>query len=143
MKNDFVKGDFVKLRNPKAHAISKIHNVNVFEIREIKNFDIALYDVEDLLTIQDIEAIQINGKDDKHIYYNPVVMADVCRPFEEPRAHITDKSYYMNAFKKNIYKERRLFDVIENKGFMFVHEVQHFLRENFHKSEMKIDSFCI
>lgn len=143
MKSDFVKGDFIKLKNLKAHAISKIHNVNVFEIREIKNCDIALYDVEDQLTIQDIEAIPINGKDDKNIYYDPVVAADVCQRYGIIRGHATNKAYYFDSFKKDYWKEGTLFNIIINQKFQFVHEVQHFLRERIHNSKIKINSFCI
>ena len=128
----FQKGDFVRMKEKDkvGTMISISHVVNLFEIKEIKGKKVRLIDVEDEQSLDSIEAVPIDGTHDKKVYYDPIVMASVVRPGDPVPGHRTDYSYYMEKFEKCYDVDKRTFaEIVRERNYHFVHEVQHWLRE--------------
>ena len=83
--------------------------------------------VNHLFSFEDILPVKIDGKEDRDIYYDPIVAASIVTEGEETPAVQRDSSeYYMVSLKKS-YDENleSYYDKIHNKGIKYVHEIQH------------------
>lgn len=127
----FEIGDFVRIKDSernkykdKQNAVH-MHDWNLFEIHS-KDGDVCkLVDFDADVPCHDLEAIPIDGVYDKKIYYDPIVI-----PAQGSVLRSTDYSYYMKSFENNLDEEGNKYsDLIKEKDFHFVHEVQHWLRE--------------
>ncbi|WP_289757114.1 hypothetical protein [Muribaculum intestinale] len=141
MNPKFRINDIVKLTDPQKQPYTLGHMMNLFRIIAINDDTVTLrshsfmtFDTK----LNDIQPVPINGTDDKNIYYDPVVMATfVLNPWDEVPAHHTDYSYYMEHFKRCSYKSKTFFDMVNERGIRYVHEVQRFLIDEFHRDELK------
>lgn len=141
MEQQFVIGDFVRLKELQKFINIRVNKkINIFEIKDIGNEYIRLDNIEPIVPLFAIEPIPINGIDDKEIYYDPIIMASFVRSGDPVPAYTRDDSYYVDSFSRTIYKERTLKEMIEEKQFKYVHEVQHFLKNEL-KDVLKIDVF--
>ncbi len=93
------------------------------------------------VTIDDLVPVQIDGVHDKSIYYAPVVAAstigdDMSIPIRE-----IDRSYYMDAFRKEVWQEdgQTTWDKVSACRFRYVHELQHWLRTETLQDGLEID----
>ena len=139
---NFVKDDFVKLKNKKqiqSSVIYKDTSLNVFKVSEVMGNQVKLAYVDNPVPLCEIEPIPINGVDDKSIYYDPVVAASVIAPGQPIPEYRRDYTYYFDSFKRYQVGERTLREIIEEQNCNFVHEVQHFLQEKYHEDDLKID----
>ena len=123
----FSQGDFVRIKDKEWGnvIISDSHIVNLFEILEINDNEIRLNDVEEIVSSDIIEAIPIDGNHDRKVYFDPVVVS-----LEGSSVMTKDYSYFMKTF--NRYEDEdgnKYSDLVVEKGFHFVHEVQHWLRD--------------
>lgn len=130
-KIPFQPNDIVKLSKIKFESLSKelIFPQNLFTIKEITpdEVGIALKNVNYLFTIEDILPVKIDGKEDRDIYYDPIVAASIITEGEEiPVVQRDSSEYYMFSLKKS-YDENHesYYDRIHNKGMKYVHEIQH------------------
>lgn len=130
-KIPFQPNDIVKLSKIKFKSLSKelFFPQNLFTIKEITpdEVGIALKNVNHLFTIEDILPVKIDGKEDKDIYYDPIVAASIITEGEEiPVVQRDSSEYYMFSLKKS-YDENHesYYDRIHNKGMKYVHEIQH------------------
>lgn len=96
-------------------------------------------DCEKRISIDEIEAIPINGKDDLQIYYDPIVCASVVYPGKPMPAKQTDYTYYYTSLKKSFYKNQNFQELIEEQNIKYVHEVQQFLYEKFKDNGLRIN----
>ena len=91
-KIPFQPNDIVKLSKIKFKSLSKelFFPQNLFTIKEITpdEVGIALKNVNHLFTIEDILPVKIDGKEDKDIYYDPIVAASIITEGEEMEAVI-------------------------------------------------------
>ena len=140
----FEVGDFVMMKDVsklKVDATGYTRN-NVLKIKNIENGKYKLGDIDGIVGIDEIEAIPIDGEHDRPIYYDPIVCASVIAPGESAPIHKTDYSYYMDKFENCLDVEKRKFsDVIKDHGCQFVHEVQHWLREECGSDELKVNEW--
>ena len=128
----FKKGDFVRMKDKDkvGTMISVRHVVNLFEIKEIKGKKVRLIDVEDEQDIDSIEAVPIDGTHDKKVYYDPIIAASIIPPGGSVPIHRTDYSYFMEKFENCLDMDKRTYaDIVRERNYHFVHEVQQWLRE--------------
>lgn len=130
-KIPFQPNDIVKLSKIKFERLSKelFFPQNLFIIKEVNKNEvgIVLKNVNHLFTFEDILPVKIDGKEDRDIYYDPIVAASIVTEGEETPAVQRDSSeYYMVSLKKS-YDENleSYYDKIHNKGIKYVHEIQH------------------
>lgn len=136
-------GDIVKLKNPKEYKKASDYfeyGINLYRILSIGDKFVKLAGVEKEVPKTELLPVAVDGKEDRWIYHDPVIMASIVFPGDEIPSHSTDYSYYMNAFehcfdeKKNSFK-----DLVLKAHLMYVHEVQHFLQKRFNKDCLKIN----
>jgi len=139
----FRKGDFIRLKDIAKYYIDRFHGgeVNIFEIKSIEESKIEIAEYKGTLLMSDIEPIQINGKDDLQIFYNPIIAASVIGPNERPPIRKTDYSYYYDHFKRCFFEDKNFQVHIKERGLQYVHEVQHFLIDEFKDYGLKIDTY--
>lgn len=96
-----------------------------------KDGGIRLSEAEEMVGINEIAPVRIDGVQDANIYYDPIVAASFIAPSETPPVHHTDYSYYLEHFKRNTLegKEKTLYDLCMSQKFRYVHEIQHWLRD--------------
>lgn len=130
-KIQFHPNDIVKLSKIKFESLSKdlFFPQNLFIIKEINQDEagIALKNVNHAFTFKDILPVKIDGKEDRDIYYDPIVAANIVTEGEEiPVVQRDTSEYYMISLKKS-YNENHesYFDRIQNNGIKYVHEIQH------------------
>lgn len=130
-KIPFQPNDIVKLSKIKFERLSKelFFPQNLFIIKEVNKNEvgIALKNVNHFFSFEDILPVKIDGKEDRDIYYDPIVAASIVTEGEETPVVQRDSSeYYMVSLKKS-YDENHesYYDKIHNKGIKYVHEIQH------------------
>ena len=145
---NMVVGDFVKLKNECLHDFQEQNvsaiDLNICKLEEILPDGLLKLDIYNgMIPMNAVEAIPINGIDDKSIYYDPVIAAatvDVNAPIP---VHYTDKSYYLEHFKRcYVYDAKSFHDIVKEKEFEFVHEVQHWLRNEVGE-DLKVNRFDV
>ena len=137
----FAVGDFVQLRWNMFVSLNKERSIrtNLFTISGIQ--DDNQYKLDGWhrsFSKEDLRPVFIDDEVSQKIYYDPVVAAPTIRWRESIPPHRTNYDYFMKHFE-NCYdnyvvsfKER-----VEQKGFLYVHEVQHWLREEFGGDDLK------
>jgi len=122
-KENFEKGDFIKLQNPLKYSNKQLDPLNIFQISEINGEIACLSNVSEKLSLSELLPIPISKKnDDRWIYYSCPTFA----AYQKSAPFSTDYSYYMDYLKS---EEKPLYDMIMEKNFEYVHEIQHFLKE--------------
>ena len=130
-KIPFQPNDIVKLSKIKFENLSKelFFPQNLFVIKEVTpdEVGIALKNVNHLFTSEDILPVKIDGKEDRDIYYDPIIAASIVTEGEEiPVVQRDSSEYYMVSLKKSYDENHKsYYDKIHNKGIKFVHEIQH------------------
>ena len=116
------KGDLIRLKNnwltiiKNKEVVNK--KINVFRIEKfLSNNMVKLYGIMEELPVIAMEAIPIDGKSDRYIYYGSTLFS------------LNNHSYYMDHFKNSAYNiNQSIYDAMKVYDFEFVHEVQHWLR---------------
>jgi len=139
----FRKGDFIRLKNIDDYQIERYsgENVNIFEISDIELDFVRVLGCKNNIQISDIDSIPINGKDDFQIYYDPIVCASIVGINDPAPVRHKDYSYYFEAFKRSSYQNKNFQELIKERGLKYVHEVQHFLTDEFQDNGLKIHTF--
>lgn len=131
MKVIFKQGDIVKLSQRCFDNLSKelFFPQNLFEIKSISYDNEAIVFLESIsqsISLEDILPVTIDGKEDRDIYYDPFVAAGfVSEDGPVPAVSRDSSEYYMDSLKKS-YDENGVayYDVIQNMGIHYVHEIQ-------------------
>ena len=141
MKYDIEVADLVKIKEEYYNTYAKdvICNENAFRILSISKDCATLSDINGEVPLSAIEPIPINGKDDACIYYDPMIAADIIEEGTPVKCRNRNTSYYVDGFATMHIGDRTLQDEFLEKGFAFVHEVQHWLREDSSWEELKIN----
>lgn len=143
--DDFQVGDFVALSSNAFNEVEKslIYGNNIFRIEAIdKSSDLSFYklnSVEKTISKDEIEAIPVDGVHDRQIYYDPIIAASVVAPGQPIPVHRTDYSYFMEHFKRCTYQDKSYFELVKEANCQFVHEVQHYMNEEFGGCALKIN----
>lgn len=139
---DFRIGDFIRLKNVATCQINRFsgRKINIFEINNIEPEYVELNNCKEKIPISEIESIPINGRDDFEIYYDPIVAASIVFPFDPIPIREKDYSYYYDTFKNCRSEGKNFQELIKEQGLQYVHQVQHFLLDQFHDKGLKIDA---
>lgn len=141
MANRFEKGDIVKFIDEANVRPDYLYNIiNLYQI-------VSTNDSRAILSRQFCEAIEteqslikgvkIDGIEDKPIYYDPVIMASIVWQGDSVPGHHKDYTYYLDA-NTTFPQNKTMKDFVRENGFTFVHELQHYLRDNFQTDDLKI-----
>lgn len=128
---DYKKNDIVRLRNEYFDKIkSKIFfPQNIFFIDKILDDgkSVLLRNVDITVPSSEICPVKIDGEEDRFIYYDPVIAADVVSPDEEVKGHHVDKDEYYLQKMKTCFdsKGQSYYDILNEEHFVYVHELQH------------------
>ena len=123
-------GDFIRLKNLSKHYldVTTLSDINIFEIVNIiEDVEYVITDCETRILISDIEPIPINGQDDKHISFKSSQMAKYVGYNDLAPNMRCETSYFLDDFKQILDGDENKQETIQN--FKFVHEVQHYLRD--------------
>lgn len=136
----FEIGDFVRIKNVKLkdRVMARYTNTYVYKILSMEQDKLELDDIDGDVVLEDVEAIPLDGVHDADIYYDPIVAASIIGPGQAPPIRRTDYTYFMQKFEDCTYDGKSFADYIREKNLHFVHEVQHWLREEFHSDDLKI-----
>lgn len=119
-----------------------LHNfVNIYQIHRIDGEKITLQRdyAEDIIVNRcDITGVPMDGKDDRFIYFDPIIMASIVMPGDPVPVHNRDYTYYLDA-NVTFPHNKTMRDFIEENGFKYVHELQHYLREHYQTDDLKIN----
>lgn len=138
----FVKGDIVKFKDEANVRPDYLHNVeNIYQIVSTNDSKIvlSLQFCETFETDQSlIKGVKMDGTEDKYIYYDPVIMASFVWSGDPVPIHHKDYTYYLDA-NVTFPHDKTMRDFVKENGFTFVHELQHFLREQYQTDDLKIN----
>ena len=140
----FAKGDIVKLKNPEKYKKEDDYwgyNINLYKVVSFEKDSVKLAGVAKQVPKDELLPVEVNGIDDRWIYYDPVIMASFVFPGEEIPSHSTDYSYYMDAFEHCFDEKHNSFkDLVSKAHLVYVHEIQHYLRKRFNQDYLKINA---
>lgn len=128
---NFKKNDIVRLRNEYFDKIkSKLFfPQNIFFIDKFLDDgkSVLLRNVDITVPSSEIRPVKIDGEEDRFIYYDPVIAADVVRPDEAIKCrHVDRDEYYLQKMKTCFdLKGRSYYDILNEEHFVYVHELQH------------------
>lgn len=140
MKLSYKLNDIVRLTTDAYSIYEKqiIWNENAFHILSINNESVTLSDIKGEIPLSAIEPIPIDGIADACIYYDPIIAADIILHGMPIPTHNKDLSYYIDGFNRMHIEDTTLKTLFLEKGFRFVHQVQHWLREEFGSDDLRI-----
>ena len=135
------RGNFVRFKDGSIKAqelrLKEMTNVFTFQGR-IEDGYCKLQEFEDPIPTTQLQAIPIDGQSDRMIYYDPVVAASIVMSDQPIPVHQTDYSYYMDSFTNCKQGDKTYKQIVQEKEFQFVHEVQQWLIEKEGASYLKI-----
>lgn len=138
----FQVGDIVRLKNPGLfRKVDDFHDyrINLYKIVAFDETSVRLAGVRTSVPKSELLPVSVDGKEDRWIYYDPVIMASIVFPGDEVPAHSTDYSYYMDAFEHSFDGNKSFKELISKAHLVYVHEIQHFLRKKYNKDYLKIN----
>jgi len=140
MKVNYETNDLVKLTNDAYNIYAKqvFWNENAFHILSLNNESVTLSDIKAEIPLNAIEPIPIDSVADACIYYDPALAADIILNGMPIPTHNTDLSYYIDGFDRMHIEDTTLKVLFLEKGFQYVHQVQHWLREEHDCDGLKI-----
>jgi len=146
-KENLRRGDFVRMKdevynkNLEEHPDKLIYQENIFKVSDISDSGQIMTAESNIpLSFDDIEAVLIDGREDSVVYYDPVIMASYVAPGQPVPIHHVDKSYYIEHFKRCFDENKKAFtECVAERGFQFVHEVQHWLKDEMQDEGLKLD----
>ena len=142
MTYKFEKGDMVKFIDEANVRPDYFHNVeNIYQIASIDGSKVILSrsSSENIDTdISTITAVRMDGKEDRFIYYDPVIMASIVWPGDSVPVYHRDYTYYLET-NVTFPHDKTMRDSIQENGLVYVHELQHFLREHYQTDDLKIN----
>lgn len=140
---EFSKGDIVKLEHPEKYkkmSDSQECSTNLYKILTIGKNTVNLCGVQQEVPKSEIKPVNVDGVEDRWIYYYPIIAASIVFPGEEVSASKTDYSYYMDAFEHCYDEKQKSYKELVSKANLFyVHDIQHYLRKRFHEDFLVIN----
>lgn len=136
----FEVGDLVRIKNEKLidSVMARYTNTYIYRILSMEQGKLKLDGIDGDATIDDVEAIPLDGVHDADIYFDPIIAASIIGPGQAPPIRRTDYTYFMQKFENCTYEGKSYLDYIREKNLHFVHEVQHWLREEFNTDDLKV-----
>lgn len=131
LPEEFRKGDIVKLRHPeKYRKMNDIYGyqINLYKIVSINDKTVKLDSVSGIVPADELQAVSVDGVEDRWIYYNPEIAASFLFDEDDFIGSGIDYSYYMDALSQLYDGKKSYKNSILKKHLYYVHEVQHWLR---------------
>lgn len=138
----FRVGDIVRLRHPESyHKASDYYNnhINLYKICFMWEKTVRLEGVEQEVPLVALLPVNVDGIEDRWIYYDPVIAASIVFPGEEIPVYQRDYSYYLDAFEKYYDGKKTFKELVEKAHLLYVHEIQHFFRKKYNEDYLKIN----
>lgn len=90
-----------------------------------------LQNINDHVPVEEICPVKIDGAEDRDIYYDPFIAADIVLPNKPiPSHHVNKEEYYLQQFNEWFDdNERSYYDIVQEHNFTYVHELQHEMPE--------------
>ena len=126
----FEKNDIVRLRKEYFDEVKSelFFSQNLFFMDKYSEDKKTAFlsNVNILIPSDEICPVRIDGIEDRDVYYDPVIAADVVRSGESlPSHHVNKDEYYLQELKKYSDSDgRSYYDVIKDAGYVYVHELQ-------------------
>ena len=129
-------GDIVKLRDRQKYNVIRLDDgvCDLFVIELFEGNMVKLHEVDDWININEISPVLIDGKQDRLIWEDCIIAASTIADGDPMPIYHIDKSYFMDKFKHVFDGTQSLYDIVVEKKYQYVHDVQHWLRENGHTS---------
>lgn len=125
----YQNGDIVRLSKQCVERLQKVLLVsqNLFVVEADDGESVKLRGIEEKVFSDDVLPVEINGDEDRDIYYDPVITADVVSRDGEIKSHHIDKDEYYLDRLKNCYTTdgESFFNKIKTAKIKYVHELQH------------------
>lgn len=127
----FVRNDIIRLKKEFFDEIkSKLFfSQNLFFIEKYSNDGnfVFLRNLHNPISIEEICPVKIDGVEDRNIYYDPIVAADIVSPAEPLKSHHIDKEeYYLQKMKRCFDSNgKAYYDSVMEEHYCYVHELQH------------------
>lgn len=142
MKFQFEKGDIVKFIDESNVRPDYLRNhENIFQIVSMEGSSVRLSRSFSPIIEADlstITAVKMDGQEDKYIYYDPVIAAPTVWSGDSVPVHRKNYTYYLDAII-TFPHDKRMQDFIKENSLVFVHELQHYLRQHYHSDDLKIN----
>jgi type I restriction enzyme M protein len=139
---EYQKGDIVRLGDSEFDELKGQlwFKDNAFEIyKVVPDGMVSLMELDEQIPASHLQFMPINKKYAGCIYYDPIIAASVVGPDDEIPVHNTDYSYFMESFGRVIEDDgSTLLDHVGEQKFKYVHEVQHWLREQYGSDDLRI-----
>ena len=125
----YQNGDIVRLSKQSVERLQKLllESQNLFFVEAVDGEKVKLRGIEEYVSSDDVLPVEINGEEDRDIYYDPVIAADVVGRDGEIKSHHIDKDEYYLDKLKNCYTTdgESYFNKIKAAKIKHVHELQH------------------
>lgn len=134
--------DIVRLKHPERYKRTDDiygYQLNLYKIVSLGRNEVRLDNVIETVPMSELLPVEIDGVEDRWIYYEPTVAASFLFDDEKDDDRRTDYTYYMDAFEKTVEGGKTYKEMVTRKHLMYVHEVQHWLR----KKENGLDSLKV
>ena len=136
---DFSVGDFVQIKWEEFASLHNKPNFNLFTIQSIDDDQIRLSGLNRWFVRHELRPVFIDDEVSQLIYYDPVVAAPTVDWTDPIPTHQVDYSFFMKHFENCWdYNDVSFKDVVDKKRLLYVHEVQHWLREEFGRDDLKM-----
>ncbi len=143
----FQVGDIVRLKKPEQYnKQSNYHGyyINLYRIESFIIDNVRLTGVQQNVPKDELKPVVVDGKEDRWIYYDPIIAASIVFPGDDLPSHRRNYTYYMDAFECCFDEKKRSYKELIAKGhFVYVHEIQHYLRKRFHNDYLKINELML
>lgn len=92
---------------------------------------VLLRNINESVPVSDVFPVKIDGIEDRDIYYDPIIAAEIVRTDETIKSrHVDKEQYYLQQLKNSIAPNgKSYYDIIQEQGFEYVHELQNKLPE--------------
>lgn len=128
----FKVGDIVQLKHPEKYKRADDiygYQLNLYKIMFVGRKEVRLDSVFEEVPVSELLPVEIDGVEDRWIYYDPMVAANFLFDDEKNCGRSTDYSYYMDALERMTEDGKTYKEMVSKKHLMYVHEVQHWLRK--------------
>lgn len=119
----FSEGDFIRIKDIQKYSESLVNDESIiYQISAIKNGLVKVTGCNQMIPIYDLDPVPLSSKPEDIIYcINNIPMGSLINPCgDKPRIGSDQISYY----KHDVIQQ-----YINDNGFRYIHELQHFLEE--------------
>ena len=125
----YQNGDIVRLSRQCIDRFQKVllESQNLFVVETYDGKNVKLRGIDGDILSKDVLPVEINGEEDRDIYYDPIIAADIVgRDGKIKSHHIYKDEYYLDSLKSSYAPDgESYFNKIKAAKIKYVHELQH------------------